>query len=162
MNDSALDPARLDGSARLEALRASGLLRHDLKGRLDLLCETAAEILRVPFSQVNILDDRVQMSVGKWPPDDDRITEVAHSACKEVVVAGQPIVVPDMLVHPVLCMIPFVQETGGRAYLGVPIYFDGQVLGSFCVADQVVRRWTAWDVAGLQGLARLAGLAVSA
>lgn len=155
------DAGRLDRPERLAALKASGLLRHDVEARLDLLCETACQILRVPMAQVNLLDDKFQTSVGKWPPDEDRITVVQDTGCKEVILAGDVVSVDNTLLHPTLCMIPFVTIAGARAYLGVPVFFDGEVIGSFCAADYEVRKWTTWDIAGLQGLARLAGLAVS-
>lgn len=158
---SPLDAAALDNPQRLQALRDSGLLRHDTTTRLDLLCETASMILRVPMSQVNVQDDRFQTSVGKWPPDDDRVIGIEQTGCREVLTTRAPVVVPNTLLHPVMCMIPFVTIIGARSYLGVPIFFSGQVLGAFCVADFQVREWNTWDIAGLQGLARLAGLAVS-
>lgn len=155
------DASGLARPERLAALKASGLLRHGPQDRLDLLCETATMILRAPMSQVNLLDDKFSVSVGKWPPDDDRRMAVEGSGCKEVIVAAQPVIVPNTLLHPTLCMIPYVTVAGVRAYLGVPVFFGGEVIGSFCVADMVAREWTHWDVAGLQGLARLAGLAVA-
>lgn len=154
------DAAYLTKPERLAALKSSGLLRHDLRGRLDLLCETAAQILRVPLAQANVLDGTKQVSVGKWPPDEDRETPLDGTGCKHVILAQEPVIIPNTLIHPVMCMQPFVTIKGVRAYLGVPIFFDSEVIGAFCAADFVVRDWTTWDVAGLQGLARLAGLSV--
>lgn len=155
------DAGALTRPERLAALKNSGLLRHDASGRLDLLCETACTVLRVSLSMVNMLDERFSVSVGKWPPDDDRTSPVEGVGCKDVILTGQAVIVPDTLVHPILCMRPFVTVMGVRSYLGVPVFFDGEVIGSFCAADYAVREWNHWDVAGLQGLARLAGLAVS-
>lgn len=160
MND-VHDASSLARPERLAALKASGLLRHGPQDRLDLLCETATMILRVPMSQVNVLDDKFQVSIGKWPPDDKRKARVQDTGCQEVILAQEPVIIPNTLLHPTVCMAPFVTVAGCRAYLGVPIYFGGEVVGSFCAADKVVRDWTTWDVAGLQGLARLAGLAVA-
>lgn len=155
------DAAVLSRTERLDALHSSGLLRHDMQGRLDLLCETAASILRAPLARVNVLDGDMQTSIGKWPPDNDRFTPAKDAACREVIVSRQPLVVPNTLLHPTMCMIPFVTVVGARSYLGVPIFHEGEAIGSVCVADYVVRSWTVWDTAGLQGLARLAGLAVA-
>ena len=155
------DAGNLDRPERLLALERSGLLRHDVVGRLDLLCETACTILEVPMSQVNILGSDYQVNIGKWPPDDDRVMDVRLTICKEVIAALEPVVVPDTLLHPVMCLSPIVTVSGARSYLGVPIFFSGEAIGTFCVGDLVVRNWHTWNVAGLQGLARLAGLAVN-
>lgn len=126
-----------------------------------MLCETATVILRVPAAQVNVLDDQFQTSVGKWPSDLDRVKPVTQAVCQAVILANEPVVVENTLLHPAMCMTPLVTMVGVRAYLGVPIYYDDQVVGSFCVGDFEVRKWTHWDISGLQGLARLAGLSVS-
>lgn len=157
-----LDAGALTRPERLVALKESGLLRHDPAGRLDLLCETACTILRVPIAEVNTLDAEIQTSVGRWPPLTKRATKlVRDTGCREVIIAAAPVIVPNTLDHPTMCMIPAVTQEGAKAYLGVPVYFSGQIIGSFCVIDVEVREWSHWDVAGLQGLARLAGLAVS-
>lgn len=155
------DAASLTRPERLAALQHSGLLRHDPDVRLDLLCETACSILRVPMSQVNLLNERFSVSVGKWPPDDDRIHPIKGVGCQEAILSGQVVIAPNTLIHPDLCLRPFVTVMGARSYLGVPVYFDGEVIGSFCVAGYIAREWNHWDVSGLRGLARLAGLAVS-
>lgn len=150
--------ATLTDPARLDALARSGLLAHGQRARLDLLCQTAASIVRVPAAQVNVLTAEQQISVGKYPPDGDRELPVMVAGCRQVVLAEHPVIVPDTREHPVMCGLPWAADW--RAYLGVPVYAADQVIGSFCVLDRPVRAWTAWDIAGLQGLARLAGLSV--
>ena len=153
---SLYDASTLDHPARLAALAHSGLLRHGPDDRLDLLCETACVVLSCTRAQVNMLEGLYQTSIGRWPPTDPRIRLVTDSACRAVIMSGQPVVVPDMRLHPLMCQI-----VGASSYLGVPIRFEGQVIGTFCVLDSEVREWTAWNIAGLQGLGRLAGLAVN-
>jgi phosphoserine phosphatase RsbU/P len=154
-----VDVPTLDDSRRIDALRQSGLLRHDPSGRLDLLCEMAGRMLQVPIAQVNVLDGTTQYTVGKYPPSGRRSIEVANTGCQEVIRSADVVNIPDMLQHPVLCQIPIVGE-GARAYLGVPIWHEGHVIGSFCVLANEVREWAHYDVAGLMGLAKLARLSV--
>jgi GAF domain-containing protein len=144
---------------RLEALRKSGLLRHDLEKRLDILCETATELIGCPVSYINLLDDQLQHTVGSFPIGPRKSNPVETTGCEEVVIAEKVIVVPDTRDHPVMCMRPFVTVAGMLAYLGVPILFGEQVVGSFCVLDYEPRDWAHWQVEALKGLASLTSAA---
>ena len=149
--------------ARLAALEASGLLRHDNpRDRLNLLCATAAAILAAPIVEVNVLTGTQQITVGRYPPAAQwGVVDVAESGCQVVVEAGRAVVVPDMREHPVMCALPVVKSGEARAYLGVPITHDGMVIGSFCALDVKTRQWSSWDECNLRELARLAGLAAA-
>lgn len=144
---------------RIAALRASGLLERDGDARLRTLCEAAAKLLRTPASLLNVVDAERRTTLAGYPSKIEQTTN-DDSACTEVVVAAEPLVIPNTLLHPVTCDMSFVVKGGWRAYLGVPIFYDAQAVGSLCVVDVVVREWAYWDVEGLKGVARLAGLSV--
>lgn len=151
----------LSSPARLDALARSGLLDKGLRERLELLCETAHELIRVPIVQVNVLDDQQQITIGGYPPNHTgMIMSVNDAGCQVTVASGELVSIDNTLLHPVLCVTPLVQVIGIRAYLGVPIFFDGQIMGAFCCADYEVRKWSYWEKQSLRGLARLAGLSV--
>lgn len=152
--------SRIDDPARLAALAASGLLNKGPDEQMDLLCETAHHLLRAPIAMVNILDDQMQTSVGAFPKDIQRSYRVKDTGCQHVVAAAEPISIDNTLLHPVMCISPVTTVLGVRAYLGVPIFYDDQPVGSFCVMDYMPRDWRYWDTESLKGLARLAGLAV--
>ena len=69
------------------------------------------------------------------------------------------LVVPDSERHPVLCDMPWAQVW--RGYLGCPITYDDQVIGSFCVLSQEPRTWTLTDNLTLTELAAQANAALS-
>lgn len=144
---------------RLDALRRSGLLRHDLDKRLDILCETATELVGCPVSHINVLDNKRQYTVGSFPLAVEKVHAIEDSGCEEVVVSQNVVIVPDTRLHPVLCMREFVTVAGMYAYLGVPILFGEQVVGSFCALDYEPREWAYWQVEALKGLAGLASVA---
>lgn len=150
---SIADPARLD------ALKRSGLLRHDLNKRLDILCETATEMIGCPVAYINLLDDQHQHTVGSFPKSDRKSNPIDTTGCEEVIVCKSSVVVPDTRKHPVMCMRPFVTVAGMLAYLGVPILFGDQVVGSFCVLDYETRDWANWQIEVLRGLAELTSVA---
>lgn len=154
----AQDP--INDPERLDALQRSGLLRHDERERFDILCETAASLLSVPIAQLNVLNADEQISVGAYPCDTMRRLRVQDTNCQVTIRAAEPVIVENTLLHPIMCISPLTQVLGVRSYLGVPVFFDEEPVGAFCVADYKVREWGGWDVIGLQGLARLAGLAV--
>lgn len=150
---SIADPARLD------ALKRSGLLRHDLGKRLDILCETATELVGCPVAYINLLDKEQQYTIGSFPPRVRRQSWVEDTGCEEVISTKGSVIVPDTRMHSVMCMRPFVTIAGMLAYLGVPILFGEQVVGSFCALDYEPREWPYWQVEALKGLAGLTSVA---
>lgn len=146
---------------RLAALSRSGLLNKEVGDRLDLLCETAHELVKVPMVLVNVLDSTNQITVGAWPGSQHgAVTPIRDTGCQETVGLDSVVSISNTLMHPVLCMIPAVRVAGIRSYLGVPIYYENHILGAFCCADYKVREWSFWEKQSLIGLARLAGLSV--
>lgn len=147
------DPARLD------ALKRSGLLRHDLAKRLDILCETATEMIGCPVAHINLLDATRQYTVGSFPVLEQKIRAINTSGCEEVIASKAIVIVPDTRVHPIMCLRPFVTIAGMNAYLGVPILFGDQAVGSFCALDYEPREWAYWQIEALKGLAALTSAA---
>lgn len=152
-------PVAIQNPERLEALQRSGLLRHDLTKRLDILCETATQLIGCPVSYINLLDDKFQHTVGSFPERDEESTLVEQTGCEEVIVSQGVVNVPDTREHPVMCMREFVTVKGMLAYLGVPILYGDQVIGSFCALDYQPRQWVPWHVEALKGLASLTSAA---
>jgi len=144
---------------RVEALHKSGLLRHDLGKRLDILCETATELVGCPVSYINLLDKEQQYTVGSYPPRVRKSSKVETTGCEEVIASKNVVNVPDTRLHPVMCMREFVTVAGMLAYLGVPVLYGKQVVGSFCALDYEPREWAFWQVEALKGLASLTSAA---
>lgn len=147
----------LSETDRLSALERSGLLRMPPGNRLTHVCYVATQLLDCDVSQVNALTNRVQHHVAEWPrvaPRDDVDIELA--GCRQIVVTGEVVAVEDTLAHPVMCRLPWSAIWQG--YLGVPLLYDGEVIGSLCALTVGPRKWEARD---RMTMSSLAGLVVS-
>jgi len=149
---------RLDDPCRLAALERSGLLFRPLPDRLDRLAEQAAVQLGADAGLLNVLDAESQHHLAQWPERTATVTPVEQTGCQLVITAERTVAVPDALTHPVLCRLPWVETW--RGYLGAPVLYDAQVLGSLCVLSREPRAWTNYDALSLRALARLVGQAL--
>jgi GAF domain-containing protein len=142
---------------RLREVRASGFLGSPRSDRLDALARTAARQLGTPMAFMSILDDREEFHTASHQRSDlaelPRSGPASASFCQFVVATDGVFAVNDALVDPLVEGLPAVTAGQVRSYLGVPIRRNGQVLGSFCVADVEPRQWTDEDVAALERVA---------
>jgi GAF domain-containing protein len=141
----------LSNLARLEALTATGAMDAPPRVDLDELTRRASEELHAPGAYVTLLDNRRQFfaSATDLPPEwaESRETSLDYSYCKYVVALQDVLIIEDSETDPLVATHPGTLEYGTRAYLGVPVVRDGQVLGSFCVADDKPRHWTDSEIA---------------
>jgi PAS domain S-box-containing protein len=149
--------------ARLAALAATGLLDSPPAEVFDRLTRLAARLLRAPMAALSLLDDRRQFFVSQCgfpaPLATMREVPVESSVCRRVVASAGAVKVADAACEPWLAGNPLVLELGVRAYAGYPVATrEGQVLGSFCVADTRVREWDGEALETLRELAELAAL----
>jgi signal transduction histidine kinase len=145
--EDAVRSPQLDDGARLRAMQQAGLLDAPPEDAFDRLTRLAARSLGVPISLVSLVDANRQFfksSIGlPEPVAAARQTPLSHSFCKHVVLSGEPLVVSDARLHPVLKDNPAI-GMGVVAYAGYPLATqDGLVLGSFCAIDSSPREWTA-------------------
>ena len=138
------------------AMQQAGLLDAPPEDAFDRLTRLAARSLGVPISLVSLVDANRQFfksSMGlPEPVAAARQTPLSHSFCKHVVLSGEPLIVPDARLHPVLKDNPAI-GMGVVAYAGYPLATqDGLVLGSFCAIDTSPREWTAEQLGILQDL----------
>lgn len=145
----------MSSEARLEALRASGLLKKSTPERLHHLAYTACTLLEVDACQINALDDKLQRTVTGYPPSPEgwKDIPVDLTDCQEVVLLDEPLIIPDVSEHPIMCNLPWAEHWQG--YLGVPLTFDEQTIGSVCVLSLQPRVWRSYEVTALTGIARL-------
>jgi PAS domain S-box-containing protein len=144
---------------RLEALRQTNLLDTATEEAFDRLARLAARLLRAPIALVTLVDqDRQFLKACLGVPEpwaSARQLPLSHSLCQRLLVTGQPLVIGDARGDPLARGNQAVVEFGVAAYLGIPLRFAGQVLGSLCVADRQPRSWTDDDVALLADVAGL-------
>ena len=151
-------PAAVRDRARLDALRASGLLDSPSEPEFDRFTRLAARLLGAPVALVSLVDEERQYfksCVGL--PDvlsDRRELPLSHSFCQYAVASRLPLVIEDARIDPRLRDNPLVTELGVVAYAGAPLAgAGGQVIGTFCVIDMVPRQWTGDEVELLTTLA---------
>lgn len=144
-------------AARLAALRSLALLDTAAEPTFDRLTRVATQLLGVPTALVSLVDEDRQFfksCIGvKEPWASQRETPLSHSFCQYAVEMGEPFIVEDARVHPVVHDNLAIRDLDIIAYAGIPlITSDGCVLGTFCVADSTPRRWTATDITALRDL----------
>lgn len=153
-------PRPLDDPERLTALRNLRLLDSEAEENFDRVSRLAAHLLGVPVCLLSLVDDHRQFfksSIGlTGPANDARETPLTHSFCQHVVTTGEPLVVTDARLNPLVCDNLAVCDLGVVAYLGYPVRdADGFVIGSFCIIDGQPRNWNEQEQALLADLAAL-------
>ncbi len=149
-----VDPARLD------ALRATGLMDSLPEQAFDRVVRLASQVTGVPVGLFSLVDGRRQFFKAKTglTGADARIegTPLSSSFCQYVVTSDSPLAVGDARAHPLLSENGAVAGLGVIAYLGTPIHAPGgQVIGSLCAIDTSPRDWTEAQLAALRDLAAI-------
>ena len=127
----------------------------------DRLTRLATRLLGVPVSLVTLVDEDRQIFAGQCglpePLASRRQTPLSHSFCQHTVATGEPFVVEDARVHPLVRDNLAIADLGIVAYAGIPLVTaGGETLGSFCAIDVAPRRWSDDDLAVLRDLAAAA------
>lgn len=149
-----VDP--VDDTARVAALRATGVLDTPLGGPFQPLVELAAKLLKTPVAYIALLDaDRLvfKASVGLT------VTEVprAWAVCDHTVAHGGSMTITDAKHHSQFADHPAVTTFGIRAYAGTVLRLpDGNIAGTLCLLDTAPRRFTDEDLETLESLASMA------
>lgn len=150
-----------DDPARIEALRATGLLDAAPDPAFDRIARLAARLLDAPIAGVTLVEaDRVfllaQVGVGE-PFAMRREWLLTHSPCRFAVASGDPLVVEDTTADPLLREATGAGAPGMVAYAGVPLTApSGHAVGTLCVADRRARSWPDRDLEALHELAQVA------
>jgi hypothetical protein len=151
-------PPGVQDPARVEAVRATGLLDAPGQPALDRLARLAARILNAPVALVSLVDRDRQVFAGciglKHPWASRRETPLSHSICQHAVASREPLVLSDVREHPGLRDSLAVTDLDVIAYAGIPLVDDaGHVLGTLCAIDHRPRTWTSDQVEVLRDLA---------
>ncbi len=142
-------------SRRLRAFRGQ-VIEDTLDAELQALVRDAARQLEVPIALVSLILDQIQYFRAHHglPPDlaAVRATSRDTSFCQLVVRDDAPLEVNDAP-HDERVPQALVEQYGIRAYLGVPIRIDDEVLGTLCVIDTEPHVFSDADRARLRRLA---------
>jgi len=155
----------LSDPQRLAALRRATLLDREWDEGFDRIARLARVVLRVPVALVSIVDVDRQIFRGRAglgePWATSRETPINQSFCRYAVESGEPLIIDDARVHPLVHDNPSIELLGVIAYAGIPLVTkDGQVLGSFCVIDHEARHWTEEEIALLKEMAAMVMTAI--
>jgi GAF domain-containing protein len=145
---------RLGDPARMRYLAGYDLLNTDLRTSLDAVAQRSATLLEAQVSLVSVILDSSQFILGAhgvsgWVADVQG-APAEWAMCTQTVLNGEPYCVTDGRSDPRHAGNPFLQMTGLRSYLGVPLVAaGGHVLGAHCVIDARPRIFTDVDLAVL-------------
>ncbi len=128
---------------------------------LDRLVNLAAELIETPIAMITIVEgDRQVFAAHAGLPEQVAAagcSPLEYSICQYAVATGLPFIVGDARKHPSLRDNRAVTDLGVAAYAGIPLVIGEQfAIGSFCVADVVVREWSDDQLAQLTLLADIA------
>ncbi|GAC1313929.1 MAG: hypothetical protein NVSMB16_10670 [Acidimicrobiales bacterium] len=141
---------------RLQALESTGLMDAPRRADFDELTREAAGRLHAPMAFMSLVDDHRQFFASEYgrPEGLPRETGLEYSYCKHVVAGETPFKVTDSEIDLRVKDNLSTTDGGVRSYFGVPLRTsDGQVIGSFCVADNSAREWDEGSRAELELLA---------
>ncbi|RZS91108.1 GAF domain-containing protein [Motilibacter rhizosphaerae] len=150
----------LGDPARLRAVGVALAQVGPLREQLDAVAERTAFALDAPVSLVTLVLDAAVMVVGTMGVDEDDEPVPAELAmCPWTVQEAGPYVVEDAAAHPVHGDNPLLHEIGLAAYAGVPLVFEGRVVGAHCVQHDEPHAYTPTELAVLErGAAEIAAI----
>jgi diguanylate cyclase (GGDEF)-like protein len=143
---------------RLAAVRRLGLLDTPPEERFDVFTRLAASVTGAPVSTISLIDEqRVWFKSSRGLPEGVREVPRDIAAC--ALMAGindDVLVIPDATQDARVAASPLVTgDFGMRFYAGAPLRAPtGEVIGSLCVIDRVVREPDASLIQALGDLAR--------
>ena len=146
-------------SARVRALRQSGLLNRTAQEQFGHLTNHVRDVLDVPVAIVTLVDENRQVFAGHSglpaPWGERGETPMTHSFCQHVVNRNAPLRVPDARLDPLLKGNHAIADIGVVAYLGIPLALpDGEVVGALAAIDTEARTWSEADMRRLRSIAR--------
>ena len=152
------DPTLLDSPVRLRLL-APPLRSRVPDAALQELVSRAVGATGFPLAVVSLVLEQTQLlraHVG-LPPGLalTRETQREHGFCQYLVTGGQALEVYDAQAEPRLPQV-LVRAHGLRAYVGIPLRLQGQVVGGLCVMDVQPRALTEAQRSALRALAACA------
>ena len=150
----------LASTERLDAVASTGLLQCGPLFSFDRMARLAAQMLGARVALVSLIDGDHQIYYGQVGLPEPLATParvpIDATLCHHVVTTKQPVAIDNVRHSSLAGPTQLATKTSAIAYLGCPIRFDGQVVGTFCVTDDKPRHWTAGEIASLGDFAELA------
>jgi signal transduction histidine kinase/CheY-like chemotaxis protein len=146
----------LHSSSRLRALRELEMLDTSPEPTYDRITKLLQRILAVPVAAIVFIDDQqgfvksVIDSTGHWAAT--QYVALSHIHCPYVIAYRSLFVINDARTDPELATAPAVTEVGTLAYAGVPLWLDGEPVGTLCACSDVPHEWSPTDLEALHDL----------
>lgn len=159
--DTPDEDATIRDRERLQEIADLDLTSPEVDGILQGIAADAAGRLGLPIGLVSIVLDEAQYFAAAhglqgWLSE-TRGTPVEWSFCANAVRSGEPFVVEDAQLHPLVRDNPLVTEDGIRCYAGIPLVTSrGNTVGTLCVIGTEARSFSPEDIEMLRSMARTA------
>lgn len=140
-------------------------LQDQLGDCLNTLCHTLGAALgcdRVMLALVTGEDDQYPVHLGFGEHLPPHPHHRGPTLCHFVIAQNHTLALADTRAHAPYNQVGSVVHGGVQAYLGTPLHFGGEVVGSLCVIDVRPRDWSAAQQQTLEGMACLAEHALDA
>jgi len=130
--------------ARLEALRALGVLDSPLEAEFDALVKVASLVCEVPISLISLVDRDRQWFKANVGLNEINETPRDIAFCSHAILSEEIFEVPNAMADARFADNPLVTQSPGiRFYAGAPIRLSGgHIAGTLCVIDRVSRKLT--------------------
>lgn len=153
----------LQSPVRLDALRESKIQTARIQFCADVP-DLIRDVLHVPFAMFTAIDAERQIFIhqaGFTPAMQDVGSIPAEtSICAYVIAADGALAIENTRQNVLTSEIEILKAHGLAAYIGEPVRFKGQAVGSICAFDTRPRNWTRADAASLADIARFAECAI--
>lgn len=134
---------------RVGPVQRTALLDTRKEKAFDSLVRLAANLINTPARFLSIVDDKRDFYKSQcgFPESVAIARQVSgRTFCHYVVAGSAPLVIDDTHAHPAWREVAMVENLVVRAYLGVPVVIDGQLIGSFSAIDTSPRKWKASEI----------------
>lgn len=151
--------ARLQAFQRIVAVDRLLTIQHRFEGLLSSLCQAVRSGVGTHHAMLGIVGtdaDHYPLQVGFEPPMAPHPHRLGLTLCQHLVLQGKSLAIEDTHASPTWADVKSVREGVVGAYLGVPVRFQGEMVGSLCAVSHEPRAWQAQDHALMQSLAKLA------
>ncbi|ABE64779.1 putative GAF sensor protein (plasmid) [Nitrobacter hamburgensis X14] len=148
---------------RVDALKATAVLKGDKREALDALAKRAADVFNTSVAVITAIDKGREYFVGQSGKLPDAITDNAgtllpmdrdHAICNYVVANDETLVVSDIERDPRFADNETIEQWNMRFYAGSPLRAaDGLIIGALCILDSKPRTLEDNEVALLETMA---------
>ncbi|WP_210318419.1 HWE histidine kinase domain-containing protein [Aureimonas endophytica] len=146
----------------MRALERSGLLAKGDQDQFDRLVGLARDVLGASAVFVSLChgDEQVFAAQRGLAPElfaNGPGLPLAHLICRHVIAGRRPFVVEDLATDVRLVGDPAAGASEFSAYLGVPLFVGGELVGVLAAVDAAPRVWEEADLSRLAAIGRIAG-----